>query len=78
MNQIRTDISCIPIELKRAKQWLVYDENKRPISAATGQRKNWQNNLTDFETAKRYAEQHGLGIGFAFNGQTEFLSLIHI
>lgn len=70
-----TNFDSIPDALKQTTQFLCFDCDKKPISAATGKRKDWQNNLSNYETAKRFAEQHGLGIGFAFNSQTDFFGV---
>lgn len=75
---MNANYSNIPAELKALNQWVCwqfYGGRKLAISATTGQSKDWPHNLADFETAQAYAEQRGLGLGFAFNNQSEFLGV---
>jgi hypothetical protein len=65
-------LANIPAELKLKNQWLCHDKDKKPISATSGISIEWQYNLTSFDRAINYAEQHGLRLGFAFSGQTEY------
>ena len=64
-----------PKELRIRKQWLCYDGNKKPYSASTGCSLEWHKNLADFDTAKNYAVEYGLGLGFAFKDQVEFFGV---
>ena len=76
--QPKTNFSSTPIDLQRTNQWLNFGLNpnnpKQPSSPTNGF-DGWQNHLTNFETAKTYAELHGLGVGFAFCNQTEFFGI---
>lgn len=77
-------LGAIPISFQKRKQWVCWravDKGDRiekiPVNPNTGGAASTTDSTTwtDCATAARYAEQHGLGIGFVFVGGTEIVGV---